>query len=87
MNIASMREKIFEEIAHIPDDKVPEIYDVLHNFRLGLGVQSSHAEKILQLAGSWNDLSEDDFRDFLKDVQARRTNAFRLRRDHETSVD
>ena len=31
-----LQEKIIEEIKQIPNDKLVEIYDVIHYFRLGL---------------------------------------------------
>lgn len=87
MKVSTMREKLFDEIAKIPDEKVHEIFDFLHYFRLGLGIKASNPQKILQLAGSWKDMSEDDFEDFLNDVTTRRKNAFISRRNRETSVD
>ena len=87
MRVSTMREKIFDEIAKIPDEKVHEIFDLLHHFRLGLKVKTSNPQKILQLAGSWKDMSEDDFEDFVNDVTTRRKNAFIFRRSRETSVD
>ena len=87
MEVSTMREKLFDEIAKIPDEKVPEIFDFLYYFRLGLGIKLSNPQKILKLAGSWKDMSEDDFDDFLNDVTTRRKNAFISRRNREASVD
>ena len=87
MKVSPMREKLFDEIAKIPDEKLPEIFDFLHYFRLGLGVEVSTPQKILKLAGSWKDMSEDDFDEFLNDVTTRRKNAFSSRRNREASVD
>jgi len=87
MKVSTMREKLFDEISKIPDEKVPEIFDFLHYFRLGLGMKLSNPQRILKLAGSWKDMSEDDFDDFLNDVTNRRKNAFILRRNREASVD
>ena len=30
-------EKIYKELQYIPEDKLAEIYDLIHYFRLGLG--------------------------------------------------
>ena len=87
MKVSTIREKLFDEISKIQDEKVPEIFEFLHYFRLGLGIKASNPQKILQLAGSWNDMSENDFEDFLNDVKTRRKNAFISRRNCETSVD
>ncbi|MBC8181086.1 hypothetical protein H8E88_08180 [candidate division KSB1 bacterium] len=87
MEVSTMREKLYDEIAKIPDEKVSEIFDFLHYFRLGLGVKSSNPQNILKLAGSWKDMSEDDYNDFLDDLTTRRKNAFISRRNREASVD
>jgi len=87
MKASTMREKLFDEIAKIPDEKVAEIFDFLHHFRVGLGVKASNPQKTLKLAGGWQDMSEDDFKDFLNDVTTRRKNAFISRRNRETSID
>jgi len=87
MKVSTMREKLFDEIAKIPDEKVPEVFDLLHHFSIGLGVKASNPQKILKLAGGWQDMPEDDFKDFLTDVTTRRKNAFISRRNRETGVD
>jgi len=87
MKKSAMRDKIFDEIEKIPDEKVSEILDLLHHYRLGLGAKVSTPDKILKLAGSWSDMPEDDFEEFLKDLKIRRKNAFTSRRNLETSLD
>lgn len=44
MKVPTMREKLFDEIAKIPDEKLPEIFKFLHDFRLGLGVKASNPQ-------------------------------------------
>ncbi|NOZ61080.1 MAG: hypothetical protein GXO74_05320 [Calditrichaeota bacterium] len=87
MKVSTMRKKLLDEIAKIPDEKVPDILQFLHYSRLGLGAKASSPQKILQLAGSWKDMSDGDFKDFLNDVTTRRKKAFMSRRNRETSVD
>jgi hypothetical protein len=86
MKAATIRKKLIDEITKIPDEKLPEIYDFLYYFRLGLVTKSSNPQKTLQLAGSWNDMSEEDFDDFLNDIQIRRKTAFTSRREREASI-
>ncbi|KOR32933.1 hypothetical protein TI05_04160 [Achromatium sp. WMS3] len=31
-----LQNRIIDEIRHIPDNKLPELYDLIHYFRLGL---------------------------------------------------
>ncbi len=40
-----LKEQIIEEIKQIPDDKLLEIYDLIHYFRLGV-VQEKQSQKI-----------------------------------------
>lgn len=52
MRTSAMLKKIISEISKIPDEKVPEIFDIISNVRLGLVVDTSNTQKILQFAGS-----------------------------------
>lgn len=36
MTSSEIRQRLAHEIDHIPDDRLPEVLDVLHYFRLGL---------------------------------------------------
>ena len=86
MNIATTRDRLLDEISKIPDEKVADIYNFIHDFRLGLQVREVNPNKILKLAGSWKDMPEEDFNEFLEDVVTRRKNAFSLRKNRETST-
>jgi len=86
MKAATIRKKLIDEITKIPDEKLPEIYDFLYYFRLGLVTKSSNRQKTMQLAGSWNDMPDAEWDDFLNDIQNRRKTAFSLRRERETSI-
>ena len=41
--VNSLREQLVDEIRQIPDDKLPEVLDVIHYFRVG--VESSEQDK------------------------------------------
>ncbi len=86
MKAATIRKKLIDEITKIPDDKLAEIYDFLYYFRLGLVTKSSNPQRTLQLAGSWNDMSDEDFNEFLDDIKIRRKTAFVSRRKLEASI-
>ena len=86
MKAATMRKKLFDEITKIPEEKLPALYDFLYYFRMGLVTQSSNPQKTLQLAGSWNDMSDEDFNELLDDIKTRRKNAFVSRREREASI-
>lgn len=67
------REEIIEELNLVPENKVPELFDVVHEFRKGCHESDS---KVMQFAGSWAELTEDEFKGFLEEVSARRARAF-----------
>ena len=86
MEAQTLRNKVLEEVTKIPDDKIPEIFDFLYHFRLGLGAKKSNPKKILQLAGSWKDISDKEFEDFLDDIKKRRAKAFLSRSSRESNI-
>lgn len=87
MELSMLRDKLLEEIEKFPKDKLADLYNLIHYFRLGLQVREVNPEKIIQLAGSWKDMSEDDFNEFLSDITRRRKKAFSSRRNRETGTD
>lgn len=91
MNTSLLRTKVIQEIDQIPASKLPEVFTFLHYFRLGLerSMPSAQpdADRILQFAGSWNDLPEQEFVDFLNEMQERRSQAFSQRPSREASFD
>ncbi len=71
MKAATIRKKLIDEITKIPDDKLAEIYDFLYYFRLGLVTKSSNPQRTLQLAGSWNDMSDEDFNKQIEEFETK----------------
>jgi hypothetical protein len=63
--------QIIEEINLIPEDKRQELYDLIHKFRMGLNQPKHKINEIMQFAGSWSDMSEEDFSDFCKEIEQR----------------
>lgn len=66
-----LQEKIAQELAQIPPDKLVELYDLIHYFRLGLEHEQQD-NPTMQLAGSWADLPERAFQSFIDDHRQRR---------------
>lgn len=80
------KQKVVEELEMIPQDKLPELYDLIHHYRLGLEKSGSRRSQILQLAGSWSEMTEEEFTTFLEEIPERRSTAFAHRRSDESSV-
>ena len=60
--------KIIAEINLIPKDKRKELYDLIHKFRIGLERSHNNIDEIMQFAGSWSDMPEEDFSDFCEEM-------------------
>ncbi|MBD3276167.1 MAG: hypothetical protein GF372_12700 [Candidatus Marinimicrobia bacterium] len=79
-----MKRKVVEELDRIPQSKLPEIYDLIHHYRLGLKQGSARKAQILELAGSWKSMTEDQFSLFMQEITDRRSQAFQHRREDES---
>lgn len=86
MKSSKIREMVMEEIRGIPEEKLPQIFDIIHHFRIGLEVAKSRESQIHDYSGCWKDMPEDMYQDFLNEVNQRRRKAFSGRRNFEASV-
>ena len=77
MTTTTLREKMIEEIAKIPESKLSELYDVIHIFRIGLDsiahIQpSEEVQDILNatdgIYGLWKD-REFDVDGYIRDLR------------------
>jgi hypothetical protein len=67
--------EIIEEIRRIPKDRLPEIYNFIHFFRLGIETIRDETEEIMQFAGCWQDMTDGEFEDFSQVIAERRQQA------------
>ena len=65
-------EQIIEEINLIPEEKRQELYKLIRDFRIGLKESDSKANQIMQFAGSWLDIPEENFDNFCTEIEQRR---------------
>jgi hypothetical protein len=86
-----IRTKVIEEIYLLPNERLNDLYNLIHYFRLGVEhsapLRPPTYEKIMALAGSWQDLSELEFTEFLTEINQRRQLAFQRRRSDESNID
>ena len=61
-----LRFRILEEVDKIPGERLQEVLDLLKDFREG------PRNSILAFAGSWNDIEELDFKNFMEENDRRR---------------
>ena len=86
MGESILRDRIIDEIKHIPENKLPEVYDFLHFFRLGLQKSKGPVEQTMKFAGCWDDMPDEVFNDFFEEISQRREIAFSRRRRSEASI-
>jgi hypothetical protein len=76
-----IKDKLIDEINQIPDEKLLEVYNFIHYFRLNSGKTKSKDKKnILSWSSSWKEMNTEVFNDFMSDITKRRENAFSGRR-------
>ena len=74
MATTAIRAQVIEGIQHMPEEKLDELYDQLHFFRIGLQhiPASSSDNTVMAFAGCWKDMSDEDFDALLDDMTMRR---------------
>jgi len=80
MKATISKEKIFQEIKLIPEEKLADVYALLHHFRLSLKVSQTKLRPVMHYAGIWQDMPADIFAEFTVGVSVRRQQAFSGRR-------
>ncbi len=70
---------------HIPEEKLPELLDLIHDYRVGLQPPENKSAK--RYAGCWEDMPDDVYQDFTNEITLRRSQAFSRRRDREAGLD
>jgi hypothetical protein len=83
MSTSVERIKVYEEINQIPEERLPEIYSLLHHFRLGLERAKEQDRSVMRFAGCWKDMPDETFAAFTQEVVERRRGAFSRRRNGE----
>jgi hypothetical protein len=87
MTISELRTKVIHEIEFFSDEQLIPLYVFIHYFRLGLEKeQKTPVEDIMQFAGCWKDLTDEDFQEFLAEIEQRRHHAFSGRNNRETLI-
>jgi hypothetical protein len=84
MTSVLIKSKVLQEIDLIPEDKLGDLYNFIHYFRLGLEKSQITQPKLtLSFAGCWKDMPDEIFSDFTAEIGHRRRQAFTRRRSHE----
>ena len=85
MTLSVMKNKLINEINLLSEEKLAEVYNFIHFFRLGIEKKEKEiSQNILSFSGVWKDMSDETFDNYLLDISNRRGNAFSSRRNNET---
>jgi hypothetical protein len=87
MSLSTQKAKVLQEINLIPEDRLSDIYNVLHYFRLGLEASRENPKSVMRFAGCWQDMPDQVFAAFTQEIQNRRQQAFSRRRGNAASPD
>ena len=62
-------QSILFKLSRVPVESLPQIDAYLENFMSENGAKRHNREAILSLAGSWNEMSESDFEEYLSEAK------------------
>jgi hypothetical protein len=66
--------QIIEEINQIPIEHLTSLYYFIHSFNKQSDNNKLQKENLLKFAGSWADMSENDFKEYIEQTQIVRNN-------------
>ncbi|MBI1811469.1 MAG: hypothetical protein HY035_02450 [Nitrospirae bacterium] len=80
--MAGIKERIIKEVEKLPEDKIAEVYDFIHLFRIGIESQKKAVkdkrQEALKLFGIWKNMSSRESA-VLDEIHSRRQRTFRER--------
>ncbi|MFA6054787.1 MAG: hypothetical protein WC769_05365 [Thermodesulfovibrionales bacterium] len=80
--MAGIKEKIMKEVEKIPKNKIAQLYDVVHLFRVEVeSPKKAPKDMCIEAAkffGIWNDISTEE-NAVLEEIQTRRKRTYRTR--------
>lgn len=67
---------ILKELKNVPVNRLEDLYSIIRSFTTATTKSKSSKEKILSYAGSFSDMSPDEFNDFEKELKNTRNQLF-----------
>ena len=67
---------ILKELKNVPVDRLEDLYSIIHSLRTNTQSSDKTSNTILSFAGSFSDMSENDYNDFLQHTQQSRNDLF-----------
>lgn len=67
---------IINEINHIPLAYLQDVYKIIQSYSLKDDFQTQNRKKILEFAGSWNEMSDEDYKDIMSEINRSKEDMF-----------
>lgn len=67
---------ILKELKNVPVDRLEDLYSIIRSLRANTKKPGSTSKKILSFAGSFGDMIEKDYREFLQQTKDTRNDLF-----------
>lgn len=67
---------ILKELKNVPVNRLGDLYSIIHSLRTDTKKSDKTSKKILTFAGSFSDMCEKDYKEFLQHTSDTRNNLF-----------
>ena len=67
---------ILKELKDVPVDRLEELYSYIHSLKTDSKKSEASRKKILSYAGSFNDMAQKDYDDFINETKKTRAGLF-----------
>lgn len=67
---------ILKELKSVPVERLKDLYYIIHSFRANTKTSDKTSKTILSFAGSFSDMSEEDYNDFIQQTKNTRKDLF-----------
>ena len=67
---------ILKELKNIPINRLQDLYSIIHSLKADTVKNEKSAKEILSFAGSFGDMSDNDYNDFLQKTKKNREELF-----------
>lgn len=67
---------ILKELKNVPVERLEDLYSIIHSLQANTKKSDKRSKEILSFAGTFGDMSENDYNDFLRQVKQTRNDLF-----------
>lgn len=67
---------ILKELKNVPVERLEDLYSLIHSLKANTKKSDTTRKKILSFAGSFSDMTQKDYDDFIKETRKTRSNLF-----------